>query len=89
MAHSINMQRHVCRFRIDTLDAFVAIFRYYPKTSLDEYTNLHSASEGPKYDSLAGVIADLLLGLLQLEKQVCRSDIYFYGMSVDTNKHTR
>lgn len=89
MAHSINMQRYVCGFRIDILDAFVTIFRYDPKTSLHEFTNLHSASEGSKYDSLAGVIADLLLGLLQLEKQVCRSDIYFYDMSVDTNKHTR
>lgn len=48
------------------------------------YTNLHSAPERSKHDSLAGVIADLLLGLFQLKKQVRRADVYFYVTSADT-----
>ena len=82
------MQRYVCGFRINILDAFAATFRYDPKAFLHEYTNLHSASEGSKYNSLAGVIADLLFSLLQLKKQVRCADIYFYVMSADASKHT-
>ena len=51
------------------------------------YTNLHSAPERSKYDSLAGVIADLLLSLFQLKKQVRRADINFYVMSANESKH--
>ena len=86
---ALNMQRNVCGLRINSPNACVATCTYKFKVFLHEYTNLHSASEGSKYDSLAGVITDLLLGLLQLEKQVCRSDIYLYSTLVDTSKQTR
>jgi hypothetical protein len=53
-----------CGLKIDSLHARVAICKYKSKAALREYTDLHSASEGSKHDSLAGVIADLLLSLL-------------------------
>ena len=81
------MQPYICGLGIKSLDARVAKCRCESKASLHEYANLHSASEGSKYNSLACVIADLLLSLLQLEKQVRRADIDFYGMSADTSNH--
>lgn len=83
------MQPYICQLGINSLDARAAKCRYESKASLNEYANLHSASEGSEYNSLACVIADLLLSLLQLKKQVRRADIDFYGMSADTNKQAQ
>jgi len=83
------VKRYVGGLKINSLDARVAKCRYESKALHHEYINLHSASKGSKHDSFASVIADLLLGLLQLEKQVRRPDVYFYEMSVGASKHTR
>lgn len=85
---ALTMQNYVCELWITILKAGVATCRYENKACLHNYTNLHSASEGSKYNSLAGIIADLLLSLLQLEKQVRRADVYFCLMSADTANRT-
>ena len=85
---ALTMQRYVCELRINSLDARVATCRYEIKASIHDYTNLHSASEGSKYNSLAGIITDLLLSLFQLEKQVRRADVYFCVMSADAASYT-
>lgn len=84
---ALTMQPYACELGIDNLGACVGKGRYESKASLHEYTNLHSASEGSKHNSLACVIADLFFSLLQLKKQVRGANVYFYGMSADTSKH--